>query len=386
LLGSFLISELGDGITAVVVSLGVYALSDSVVALAGTFLGRLLLGSAFAAVGGSVADRFDRRRVILLSYVLRAVLVGVLIALSGTSVVGFAVLGLAVGAAGSFDNPAAEASLRAAYRHDLQSLAAARKSGRTLSGLVGPAVGGVLFEAGGLTVALGVNVVTFVLAAAILYPHRFAVGVATSGRPDPPRRTLRIRAIMGAPGLAKLAFISALGGSFLVAFAVVLAVPYLDQLPSSPAGAYGYSLAAYSIGALLGLWLASLANWSQVTLKMILIPASMTYGLLVMLSVASTSWLLFALAWALWGLCFGPEEVVADARVAVLIPDEWLGRVYAWWAIVGKFGAALAYASVMLLETTDPRATLLAVGLAYLCLMPLILALPRETRGTATPE
>lgn len=383
LLGAFLVSELGDGITAVIVPLGVYAVSDSVVALASTFLGRMIFGSIFAAVGGIIADRMDRRLLLLASYVVRALLVAALVPLANGYAVAFAVVGVLVGASGSFDNPAAEAALRSVYRHDLQSLAAARKSGKTVSQMIGPAVGGVLFGLGGLPFALCANVLTF-MAALVLLSTRKAlpvrertVSVRCPARPTAGDALAGFRGRI--PPVVTMAFLSAASASFLVAVATALAVPYLAGLPHAPAGAYGFALSAYSIGALAGLWLAGSISWGRVRLRGVLLCSAIAFGALTILSVSVPRWEMLAFAWLVWGIAFGPEDVVGDTRVAAVVPDTWLSRVYAAWSILGKLGAAGGYVLVIAVGGLDTRQTLFIVGIIYAVMVPAaLMLLPRE--------
>jgi MFS-type transporter involved in bile tolerance (Atg22 family) len=77
-------------------------------------------------------------------------------------------------------------------------------------------------------------------------------------------------------------------------------------------------------------------------------------------------------------VCFGPEDVVGDARVAELIPDAWLARIYALWSIVGKLGAAVAYILVIFLSGVSEKNILMVAGVAYAIVMPLLLARIRE--------
>lgn len=388
LLAAFLVSELGDGITAVVVPLGVYALSDSVIALASTFLGRMLAGTLFAAAGGAIADFTDRRRLLLASYAVRTVLVAALIPLPDTSPAAFAVIGVIVGAAGSFDNPAAESALRASYKHDLQSLAAARKSGRTVSEMIGPAVGGLLFGLGGLTLALSINVFTFILALILLAPRQSMPAAAGKAAGD---RKARVKKTSGTPTqkgrfppVVTMSFFSAASASFLVAAATALAVPYLAGLPDAPDGAYGFALSAYGIGALVGLWAAGVTSWSTIRLKSVLIFSSVAFGIITALSVSAPRWEVFAAAWFIWGIAFGPEDVVSDTRVASIVSDGWLARVYALWSIMGKLGAAGGYVLVIAISGLSAQTALQAIGLLYALFIPLVLvSLPREPRSRA---
>lgn len=385
LLGAFLVSELGAGITAVVVPLGVYAVSDSVVALASTFLGRMIFGSIFAAVGGIIADRMDRRLLLLASYVVRALLVAALVPLANGHAVAFAVVGVLVGASGSFDNPAAEAALRSTYRHDLQVLAAARKSGKTVSQMIGPAVGGVLFGLGGLPLALSANVLTFMAALVLLSTRRappVRQRIVTVRRPGPrPTVAAALASLRGrVPPVVMMAFLSAASASFLVAVATALAVPYLAGLPHAPAGAYGFALSAYSVGALAGLWLAGSISWGRIRLRIVLLCSAIAFGALTILSVSVPHWEMFAFAWLVWGIAFGPEDVVGDTRVATVVPDAWLSRVYAAWSILGRLGAAGGYVLVIAVGGLGARQTLFILGIIYAVTVPAaLMLLPRET-------
>jgi hypothetical protein len=153
--------------------------------------------------------------------------------------------------------------------------------------MVGPAMGGVLFGYGGLSLALAVNVATFLIAVVLLSPQRAMPGSHLSPGPlEPDTTTPTTRSKKSVPGIAILAFLSTAGASFLVGLATVVAVPYLDGLGSAPEGAYGYALSAYSCGALLGLWLAGLGDWHFLSLKALLVLSSVTYGLLNVGSVA----------------------------------------------------------------------------------------------------
>lgn len=385
LLAAFLISELGDGITAVVVPLGVYAVSGSVVALASTFLGRMLVGSLFAAAGGVLADAMDRRLLLVGSYVVRAALVAALVPASDWSPAAFALIGVLVGAAGSFDNPAAESALRASYGHDLQSMAAARKSGKTVSHMIGPAIGGLLFGLGGITLALTANVLTFVIALALLAARR---SVPTDEADPVVSPRIGIRSVTGLasyrgrlPPVVSMSFISAACASFLVAVATVLAVPYLDGLSGAPTGAYGFALAAYGVGALTGLWLAGIGSWARVRLKGILMFSAVAFGAITMLSVSVPQWEMFTVAWFVWGIAFGPEDVVSDSRVASIVEARWLARVYAAWSILGKLGAAGGYGLVVALGDVDAQTALLVMGMLYAAVIPLLLMLLPTEHG-----
>lgn len=376
-LTAFLVSEFGDGISSTVIPLGVFSASGNTVALAATFSGRLFLGSAFSAIGGFLADRWNRKRLLVFSYLLRMLLIASLIAIPDGEIVLYGVLGALAGASGAFDNPAAESALRACYRHDLQAMAAARKTARATSTFLGPAAGGVLYGVGGDALALTANIVTFLTSLAVLLPWRIPQTANTDTRL--PHTELNATDVKDASDHSSrqknrsniaIAFLSSFSSSFLVGLSIIVVIPYLDRIPHTPEGAYGYALAAYSVGSFLGLWFAGAVSWGRWNLAVLLALSNSIYALLVMLSVSLPSWQMLAIAWLLWGVAFGPESVVADARIAADTADNALGRLYAWWSIVGMAGSAIAFLASVFTPLDSPGSSLLLSAVVYLIVVP----------------
>lgn len=167
LLASFWAAELADGIISVLIPVAVYAVTQDVSAVALVFLGRMLLGILMAHLGGWLADRYQRKYLLATNYLVR-ILCATTILVWQDHVLLFALLGILLGSLGAFDNPAAEAGIRSVFRHDLQSVAVMRNVGKTLSQMIGPALGGLLFGTVGVTGALWASIGLTVLAVLVI--------------------------------------------------------------------------------------------------------------------------------------------------------------------------------------------------------------------------
>src|SRR4051812_32072231 len=148
------LSVIGDRITAVVLPFAVLSIGGSttqvgLVAAAG-FLPYIVLG----LIGGVLADRFERRRIMILSDTLRLATqlpAGVLLVTDTAEVWHLAALTAVFGAADSFFAPAMGGLMPQTIEqpHHLQPANALRSMAMSTGSLVGPAIAGVLVAAAG---------------------------------------------------------------------------------------------------------------------------------------------------------------------------------------------------------------------------------------------
>ena len=71
--------------------------------------------------------------------------------------------------------------------------------------------------------------------------------------------------------------------------------------------------------------------------------------------------------WVVWGLAYGPEEVVAQLAFVRSIPDEFQGRVFSLMTVV--FSSATLVGSAVagpLTDATSPQAAMLVAGGIFL--------------------
>lgn len=384
----FLASELSDGISLVLLPLVVYDTTAS----------GLLTGVAFALVnglqllgrpvGGLLADRTDRHRILRVSLVLRTLLLAVA-AVTGADPVIVVCLVL-VNAGSAIDNPAAEAAIRERAGDAVQQVATIRQLSRAMSGLVGLGAGGLLVGLVGVRVAVGVATVGFVVALAVLprAPARSHTARAPADRPsrepDRPVRELVGTALKewladAREGLAhlgthldlRLGPASMALNAGLVSALLTVAVVYLARLRGAPAGAYGYALSGYSAGSIAGLLVAGVIAW-RLALSTVVWRSLLVYGALCLLGVAWPVWWLLAVSWLLWGMANGPEAVVSDSRLVTLTPTRLLGRTYAAVGmVVGLAQVVGGLVGGVVVEVASPRTVAAGLSACFL-----VMALP----------
>lgn len=182
------LSIVGDRVTMIVLPFAVLSIGGSVtdvglVAAAGT-LPFIVLG----LVGGVLADRVDRKRILIASDLVRFVVqltAGLLLVTGHAQVWHLAALTAVFGAADSFFAPAFSGMipLVVARPHHLQPATALRAMVYSTGSLVGPAIGAALVATVGEGGALLADAGTFAVSVACLVPLR--TRVVERGDPEP---------------------------------------------------------------------------------------------------------------------------------------------------------------------------------------------------------
>jgi len=165
----------GVGIQAVTVPLYIRdRVSDDqrAVAIAAALICQTLPGAALAPVGGVVADRVERRRILVRTYLVAAAVSLVYVALAGSEAAMIwpvFILAAIVGSAGAFTNPARQSMVPQIVRQSQLQNAAIFGTMAFMATLQfgGPAIGGILADGPGLSVAFAVEVAALALAAVL---------------------------------------------------------------------------------------------------------------------------------------------------------------------------------------------------------------------------
>jgi MFS family permease len=207
--------------------------------------------------GGTVVDRVDRRKLVMLTQVVQAVLAAALgvLALSGVVELWMVyVLALALGLTTVFDSPARQALLgEMVPPNDYVNAQALNSTVHNAGRLIGPAIAGLLIATAGVGTAFLVNAVSFVAVLVGL------LGMDVSRlRPPPVTRGPRkgqvregLRYVRASPdlraALVLIGVVALLGQNFRVV------LPLLAQSTfDGGAEVYGYLTAALGLGAVVG--------------------------------------------------------------------------------------------------------------------------------------
>ena len=166
------ITGLGSMMTYVAIPFQMAQITDSFVAVGFIGLAELAPLIIFGLFGGSLSDRLDRRRMVVLTEIALLLTSVVLLvnALSPTpSTAVLYLVAMTVAALDGLQRPSLDAILPRVVPHDRLSAASALKSGvRDSSALVGPAIAGLLIAAFGTASVYAVDVATFALSIGLL--------------------------------------------------------------------------------------------------------------------------------------------------------------------------------------------------------------------------
>jgi len=368
------VAEVGDGIGLVALPLYVYARTGSELLTSLTLAAELGLGIVFGVFGGMAADVFDRRKVLLSSYVVRCLLfVG---AFAFDPLWAAMTLGITGRALGQGDNPSFDAMMPGQAENDLQQVLAVRRFIQSVSIMIGPAIGAFAVSLIGAREALLFNAVAFALSWFLLRPlhgidvdvevrraERSALSFGDASRDLIGGATVILRV----PGLRRLVAYWAVGmGLVAVAMAAVL-FWYTRDLGVGEAW-YGLAVSGYGTGAALGLLMAGGRNFST-SLPRIIVLMTPVYAATAALGTITDWPILFPIGWLLWGIALGPEMVRGELFFVERISEPLLGRAFAGLGIATTAGMAIGFAAAgPLLERFSARQVTLGVAVGLLML------------------
>jgi len=269
------LSQVGDWLYNVALIALVYERTGSAAWLGATTAARVLPIVLLGPVAGSLADRFDRRLVMIICDAVRAVS---MLALVGVATAGLPVLAapvlaaLATAASSPYPSCVAATVPRLLARAELTTANALRSALGSGAVVLGPVIGAGVLAAGGAAWAFAANALTFIGAAALTLAVRQADAFRPTGAcgPESPigagfaavlagvvAGTLAgARELLRRPEAARLVGADVLC-SVVYGVQTVTLVAVAAQL-GWDAGGYGVLLAAIGVGGLAG---ASLTPW-----------------------------------------------------------------------------------------------------------------------------
>jgi MFS family permease len=360
------ISGIGDWLYIVAIFVVIYRDSGDA-ALVGAFGAIRLIPYVILSVpAGYIADRFDRRLVLLASDVYRAtlqVIMAILVANHG-SVVVIAALAILATCGSAFFYPAIGAYIPALAKDETQ-LGPANSAWATIqnfSYIIGPAIGGIVLALGDVTSAFILNAASFIVIVIVLWflppshpKHEAGATTTPSATGDAVSATEPTMVARTEPGsslqrrpLAGLGVIQVIGGFLGGGFQVITVVLALDVLQAGDAG-NGYLNAAIGVGGLLGGFLAG-ALVLRRRLEVPTLLGAVVTGVGV-LALGVTTNLYVALV--MIGI-FAAGTIIIDVVTTTvfqrLVPDELRGRgtgvLMALTTLTGAAGAFLLPISV----------------------------------------
>jgi len=376
-------SYVGDGLRLIAIPLLVYRLTGSALSIGVTYALELGPFALFGLIGGSFADRLDRRRTMILCDAARFSVMA-LFAIGYAR--GFLTIGILY--AGIVAMSVAAAIFVSSQSSTIPYLVGKERATRAISALLAaeqvsqtilPPVGGALFALVGPLPALAANAATYLVS-------QLSIASVEDFGPLEPR---------GVPSLAEIARDVAIGYRFmwrdvamrslsgaslllnffgLMCGAVI--IPYLKRDFGASDAVVGYALGISAIGAFAGSWLAGR------------VPATWPFGRVL------------ACAYLIDGLFFIPVTITHDLRVAVLfmaitnacvlfeiaqivgwrmrvIPEELVGRVFGAVRLVVLLGTVPgAIVGGALADKFGARVPIVVSCIGYLVMAGVVAVVP----------
>jgi MFS family permease len=376
------LSFVGDAVSMVALVLLVVEVSGSASAVGGVLIARLLptLASPFVGV---LADRLDRRTVLVAGDLVRAVLVVGLVFARDLPVI--YALAFLLGAARTVFNPTVRAAFPAVVGGGDLTRANALISGTfSFSVMAGPALGGVLVASVGVEAAFLLDALTFLVSAALL--STISLPAPERGEEEGFFRELRAGFGYLAGARVPLAIVA---GAFLATLTANAAIPAEAFLAKDTFGAgdvgYGLLASLWGGGMILGSALTAVLGGRMNLVSLYF--ASIFATALAFVGVGLSPTFVLALgAIAVAGAANGVDNVATDTVLQKRVPDAFMGRVFAARFLTFSAGEALAYPiGGLIVDATGPRSTYILTGTgtaaAGLLVLLLLAAPPRWSPG-----
>ncbi len=360
-------TQLGESVALVAMPLLVYGLTGSAELLGAIFVVQLLPRVVLAPVAGMLADRLDRRRIMLIANLARAGLVAVLPFTESTTTIALIAMLVAVGTA--LSDPAEMAAVPAVVPPGL--LVPALSASQVATSVVrvgGPALAAGVIAMAGPGPAFWVQGLCFVFAAGCVW--RLALPpvareattelLATAIRREIAEggRVVRdnpvVRGITAVEILWQLVFAALVVG-------VLVYVEETLRLGEEAASVFSLLTATFAAGTALG---ALAARGME---RRIGRPRLMAIGYLAPLMLIPAGFtppvpVLFVCLFVL-GFTDAWAVIAMQAYLAEAVPDALRGRVYAAWLGAVTLASAVAFGLIgWLTPRLGPPATLAAVG------------------------
>jgi predicted MFS family arabinose efflux permease len=368
--GAF-VSAVGTWMQKVAQSWLVFTLTGSAFLLGfDSFLGDVPI-LLFSLIGGVVADRMDRRRLLLTSQYLQmtfALTLAVLIYFDRVSVWHILLLSFLTGTAQAFGGPAYQSLIPTLVeKKDISNAIALNSIQFNLARILGPVLAGLAFTALGAAACFLLNGVSFL--AVIFSLSSFKSRIIPPESPGKLLDELRtgLSFVRGQPALQALSFLAFCSTLFGVPLITMLPVFARDVFHLGPRG-YSGLLACTGVGAVIGaLVVAALGNFPDKG-KVALVLQLLFGAMVIVFSFSPVLWLSLT-ALLLAGIALVAVFALITSLVQLQAPEAMRGRVVSIYMVAFRGGTPLgSLATGFLVSQLSPSWVLAGNGL-MMCLV-----------------
>jgi MFS family permease len=290
----------------------------------------LLLGP----YGGVIADRVDKRRLMVALQIVmgvQALVLGLLTVTGAVRLWQIGALALLLGCNNAFENPARQSfMLEMVGPESLRNAVSLNSVLVNVARVIGPAVAGILIATVGEGVCFLLNAASFAaVVASLMTLDRSAISPSPSSGREPGQLREGLRYIGRTPELAVPLLMMALVGCLAYEFQVTLPVMARQGLHLGATG-YGFMTAAMGVGAVLGgLIVAARGRTGLPTLVM----AATAFGVVLLLATAAPNLPIELFALALAGGASIAFMSTGNSTLQLTAQPSMRGRVMSLWFV-----------------------------------------------------
>lgn len=331
------ISLVGTWMQTVAQSWLVYRLTESPVLLGANGFASQIPVFLMAPIGGVVADRFNRHRILLVTQTTSMVLAGTLAALTLTGRVTVPIVFITaalLGIVNGFDIPARQAFVvQMVGREDLPNAIALNSSMFNGARIIGPAVAGVLVAAVGEGWCFAINSISYLaVLGGLVAMHVSPPGVERERKSPLAEIAEGFRFVAGTAPIRALMLFLALVSLMGMPYAVLMPV-FADRILDAGASGLGVLLGSAGIGAFIGsIILASrpgvrgLGRWVAVS--------GASFGVFLIAFSASRIFAVSCVILLGLGCSMILQMASSNTLIQAMVPDELRGRVMSIYSMM----------------------------------------------------
>jgi MFS family permease len=379
-----LVSVLGSGATNVAFGFYLYDRTDSAVWLSAWYFLSFGITGVLTPVAGWLADRFDRRRLIILADLAAAgCSLALIVADDPVALVGIAFIASIVGRAG---HPAFGAALpNVVGEEKLEWANGTMGVAFNVGSFVGPLLGGALYYAAGRSIVFGFDAATYLFAAATVVSLRIPFSAAGEGGSEHAQErngVLRgFRLVFADPILRGLLVIWA-AGYFAVDIVLVAELPLARALGAG-ALAFGIMEAAWGAGSIIGSLAGRKLREDQDALGILIGIIGIAIG---NVFIAVSPWFVPIVVFGgVVAIASAVEDVAGFSLIQRGSADDVRGRVLSTFSTAGLLANAVAFAMAgAIVEAFGPRAVFALGAIVSLSCLPILRRMFRDRARRAS--
>lgn len=324
-------------------------------------------------LGGVLADRLDRRRLLITTQTIMAVIAlvfAMLVALHWVRVWHAMVFSFLMGCGFTLNMPVRQSLVaNTVPRSDLGNAIALNAMANNATRVVGPAVGGILIVAFGAAGNFLLQAALYLCMVAIIFPMRVPYRDTASASDASALRNLQegIQYVWGNKTLFGLMMLSFIPALFVMPIFQILPA-FTDHVLHAQANVYGYLMAASGLGGLLGSF--TMASFGGIVRNgwLGIIALSVASFFVILFSQASQLWTAFVL-FPMIAFSMMVFRVNNNTLVQTMAPDELRGRVMSIYQLdqaLAPLGSFVLGACADVFSTTAAMAGSGILGLAVM--------------------